>query len=139
MTYLGTRPMIAHQKSGIIFYFTGIAWPNHFGYNTMAPISLWVDSTSGWLDVHLRGSSVALLKVPLPLTYPESCTLKSSQSCICGDRIIALVYTSPHITDSPTTAVDIPCAHSRFPVVLEKQHFKPRPKTQSSIQGHRTE
>ena len=71
--------------------------------------------------------------------YPGSCTFKSSQSSIYDDRIISLVYTSPHIADSRTAAVDIPCAHSRFPVVLEKLRFVPHPWTQSSIQGKRAE
>ncbi|PWW76205.1 PLP-dependent transferase [Tuber magnatum] len=103
-------------------------------YNKMALIRPRVDLTSGYLEVHLHNSSVAPLKVPLSLTPSPSCTLKSSQSRVCGDRISALTYTSPHITDFFTSAVGVPCTLARFPAATENRHFKPHLKESSFIQ-----
>ncbi|KAG0638497.1 pyridoxal phosphate-dependent transferase [Tuber brumale] len=94
-------------------------------YNKMALIRPRVNLTSGYLEVYLQKSSVAPLKVPLSLAPSASCTLKSSQSRVCGDKIAALTYTSPHITDFFTSAVGVPCTLARFPVASENRQFKP--------------
>ncbi|CUS13750.1 unnamed protein product [Tuber aestivum] len=104
-------------------------------YNKMALIRPRVDPTSGYLVVHLHNSSVAPLKVPLSLTPSPSCALKSSQSRVCGDKIAALTYTSPHITDFFTSAIGIPCTLARFPAASENRHFKPHLKESSFVQG----
>jgi len=124
LEHSGARSVIAHQNSGILLHFAGIALLNHFRHNKTALIR----------RLH-KPSSTSPFQVPLSLTYPESFTLKASQSRICGDWIAALVYTSPHRTDFFTTAAGIPRTLSQFPALIDNRHFKPCTKAQRSIRG----
>ncbi|RPA92144.1 PLP-dependent transferase [Choiromyces venosus 120613-1] len=103
-------------------------------YNKMALIRPRVNLEAGFLEVHLHNSSVTPLKIPLSVTPSASCTLKSSQSRVCGDKITALTYTTPHIIDFFTSAVGVPCTLARFPAASENRHFKPHLKESSFIQ-----
>lgn len=97
-------------------------------YNKMALIRPVVDLIAGTLTVSIHNSpSVPPLLIPLSSTPSDLCTIKHSASRVCGDKITALTYNSPHIIDFFSAAVGVPCTLARFPAGLGSggRRFKP--------------
>lgn len=97
-------------------------------YNRMALIRPIVDLTTDTLSVSIHHSpSVSPLLIPLSSTSSDLYTVKPSASRVCGDKITALTYSSPHIIDFFSAAVGVPCTLARFPAGLGSggRRFKP--------------
>jgi molybdenum cofactor sulfurtransferase len=90
----------------------------------MALIRPRIDLENGYLEVafHASPNPTSPLRIPLISAPSDLCNIKSGASRVCGDKITALTYTSPHIIDFFTTAVGIPCTLARM---SGNRHFKP--------------
>lgn len=82
----------------------------------MALIRPSLDFHAGVLRVKLVGSEEQLT---VPLSKDPRCfstkDFKRCDASVCGDKIMAKVYTSPSIADFFTHAVGVPCTLARFP------------------------
>lgn len=94
---------------------------NQKQYNQMALIRPSLDIEAGILNISYVESSTSI-NIPLA-AEPES--TQTSTSRVCGDKINALMYSSPDVVNFFSEAIGVPCTLARFPATLaSKRHFK---------------
>lgn len=87
----------------------------------MALILPSLDMEAGTLNITYAESSIS---ISLATLDPESA--QTSASRVCGDKINALVYPNPDVSEFFSKAIGVPCTLARFPASLaSKRHFKP--------------
>ncbi|KAI5779481.1 pyridoxal phosphate-dependent transferase [Geopyxis carbonaria] len=95
-------------------------------YNKMVFLRPTVDIAQGILNVCVYNSpELGSLQIPLSTPPSSFMGIESHESRVCGDKITALTYNSPHIIEFFTAAIGIPCTIARFPVSSTTRNFKP--------------
>jgi len=91
-----------------------------------------IDLSTGLLTVSSPATSLPPLQIPLHAT-PTS--LHASASRVCGDKITALTYNAPSITQFFTAAVGVPCTLARLPPDSTSRNYKPHLGVQPDKRG----
>ncbi|KAF8247453.1 PLP-dependent transferase [Wilcoxina mikolae CBS 423.85] len=95
-------------------------------YNKMAILRPVVNLDTGMLIVSIHKSpETPPLLIPLMDSPINLASLHSSAFRVCGDKITALTYNSPEITDFFSTAVGVPCTLARLPAESTSRNYKP--------------
>ncbi|KAI5849974.1 pyridoxal phosphate-dependent transferase [Tricharina praecox] len=91
-------------------------------YNKMALLRPEIDLSTGVLTVTSPTTSLPPLQIPL---HASPTSLHASASRVCGDKITALTYNTPSITNFFTAAVGVPCTLARLPPDSASRNYKP--------------